>query len=536
MSAIEVPQVSIQRYLELLKRRRWQVIPVSVIGLLVGGLVAFFIPRYYVAQTTIVHESPAGQPDSATGEDPIRLVVDTAYLTIPQAVTEAMQQLGWEEARATGYQLQENERAVRGRLTIHDLNASQQKRAYAQILVTFKDRDGARSADFLNVLVDVWIEKRLRELKKPAEAERARANDAVKRLRQEVERQTAEKQQLEVFYHIDPSLPDTLRYAKMQTESQQSLELRNKRDEVQRTLVSTRTQQEMELELQANTPLRVKEDPEVLLEEARKTPQGLQITVALLYWREAMANFKPGTARHAEAKRGIAEQQEKLLELVGPGEVDADGLVPNREHARLEQSIRAREASLVVIEAELKQLQAQIAAESERIVRMSEGLAKYARALDRLAESKKDLETELDALRSADAVLAGLGKQQAVRQEVRANAPPRPTEPNILLVALLGCVLGLGLAISLILVLDLVQGTFKTIDDVERGLPVPVLGGMSHLETDEEREQLLRRRRRISYTAAAFLFLCVALVTIFYVDPGRLPPVVRDLLAMLLGT
>ena len=53
MTQIEVPQISLQRYVDLLKRRRWQVIPVSLLGLLVGGLVAFFIPRYYVADVTV---------------------------------------------------------------------------------------------------------------------------------------------------------------------------------------------------------------------------------------------------------------------------------------------------------------------------------------------------------------------------------------------------------------------------------------------------------------------------------------------------
>ena len=40
-----LPQLSLQRYVDLVKRRRWQVLPVSLLGLLVGGIVAFFIPR-----------------------------------------------------------------------------------------------------------------------------------------------------------------------------------------------------------------------------------------------------------------------------------------------------------------------------------------------------------------------------------------------------------------------------------------------------------------------------------------------------------
>jgi hypothetical protein len=70
---------------------------------------------------------------------------------------------------------------------------------------------------------------------------------------------------------------------------------------------------------------------------------------------------------------------------------------------------------------------------------------------------------------------------------------------------------------------------------VERAVTVPVLGGMSHLETDADRQVSARRRRRVSVTAGAFVTLCVAIVIIFYVDPTRLPPIVRDLLALLLG-
>ena len=36
MTQLDLPQISLQRYLDLLRRRRWQVIPVSLLGLLIG--------------------------------------------------------------------------------------------------------------------------------------------------------------------------------------------------------------------------------------------------------------------------------------------------------------------------------------------------------------------------------------------------------------------------------------------------------------------------------------------------------------------
>ena len=125
-------------------------------------------------------------------------------------------------------------------------------------------------------------------------------------------------------------------------------------------------------------------------------------------------------------------------------------------------------------------------------------------------------------------------RELPVTQMRRALPPPAPTEPNILLVALIGCGLGLLAAIALILLLDFLQGSFKTMDEVERGLGVPVLGGVSHLETEMERMLTARSRRRVSLVLAAALLMVTAIVIVFYLDPNRLPTVVRDILRVLL--
>jgi hypothetical protein len=64
---------------------------------------------------------------------------------------------------------------------------------------------------------------------------------------------------------------------------------------------------------------------------------------------------------------------------------------------------------------------------------------------------------------------------------------------------------------------------------------VPVLGGLSHLETDEERITVSRGRRRAGVVATSFVALVVVVVVIYYRAPTRLPGPVRDLLDLLLG-
>ena len=94
----------------------------------------------------------------------------------------------------------------------------------------------------------------------------------------------------------------------------------------------------------------------------------------------------------------------------------------------------------------------------------------------------------------------------------------------------------LGLAIGLIILLDFLQATYKTVPEVERGLGLPVLGSMSHMETVEERETVRLRRLRLTIAAAIFIALLVAVVTIFYVRPASLPEWVREVLEALLGS
>ena len=95
MTQVELPQLSLQRYVDLVKRRRWQLVPVSLLGLLVGGLVAFFIPRFFVAETLLEHQQvPTGADDP---ENPFRAVVDTAKSTIPLAAGEVIDELKWPE-------------------------------------------------------------------------------------------------------------------------------------------------------------------------------------------------------------------------------------------------------------------------------------------------------------------------------------------------------------------------------------------------------------------------------------------------------
>jgi len=55
------------------------------------------------------------------------------------------------------------------------------------------------------------------------------------------------------------------------------------------------------------------------------------------------------------------------------------------------------------------------------------------------------------------------------------------------------------------------------------------------LETVEERQQAARGRRRVAVASGLAVAMITVVVSIFYIDATLLPPVVSDILAMLLG-
>jgi hypothetical protein len=535
MTQVELPQLSLQRYVDLVKRRRWQLVPVSLLGLLIGGLVAFLIPRFFVAETLLEHQQVPSGPENT--EHPFRAVVDTAKSTIPLAAGEAISELKWPETLALDeFERGQFERAVESRITVSETNAGDKTRSYALIRVEYRDRDGDRAANFLNKLVEVWGRRRIDELRAPAEAQRLRATTNADRARRTLAGFTREKQDLERQYGIDPiaEVSDQRTSWIKQEEARRLQERELDKQERERTRLKAKIAKDRET--LANLPARVPPDATNLMAEALKVKAAKPLVMLWLKANMEFTNtFEVGTAPYYRAKRKAEMLMAQIQALVPQAAVDADGLVPNPKYAELLEQIAKDELKLKELEAEIELKTEQLKAEAARFQARIEGYGIYTQKLDQIKEAKQAKDAALAELNSATDLLAKLSRELPVKTKREAVVPPAPTEPNILVVAMVGCILGLGAAIGLILAFDFLQGSFKTLDDVERGLPVPVLGGVAHLETVDERLHAVRSRRRVAVVSGTAVALVTVIVSIFYFDPTMLPTWVSDLLRTILG-
>lgn len=528
MTQLDLPQVSMQRYFDLLKRRRWQVVPVSLLGLLVGGVVAFLIPRYFVAQMDLTYQNAMGEVPVAS-RDPGGYLVENAKLTIPDAVGDTLALLGWTDYSALPpRERHDYERGLRERLDITDVSGGSRERPVVKLHLTYKDRDGQRAKTFLETLVATWVARELDGMRDKA---RARVQDATTRLhRAQQAFENANKDLKECQLRND--LPDgsaTAEQEAVRTAQQRRVELEARiRDGTskQRLLQTAVDALEREIEL---TPAKTEGTdalaPELLPDPANKLALEVQTR------RKAFELLRQAHPDWATRKREL-EAAEALLQQVLERMGIAAGQNPRQ--AKLRADSKLKQDELRETELDLQQARTDLQQLELRQRQLTEAFAEMRERQDHLQASQRLRDGALTEVTEASKAQGQLNYKDVITYQ-QAWVPPAPTDPNILLVALIGCVIGLGVAIGLILAIDLLQGTYKTIDDVERGLSVPVLGGMSHIETEEHRHQVAGSRKRASLFAGSFVVLMVVVVTWYYREPTSLPPFVRDLLAMVLG-
>jgi capsular polysaccharide biosynthesis protein len=541
MTQLDLPQISFARYLDLLKRRRWQVIPVSVLGLLIGALVAFLIPRYYVVNTKLRFNNQAAvvTADGEELEDVLLRAFDEARFTIPAAVDDLLRKLQWPEAlNQDPDRRQAFVSGVRDRVEVKDHSppAPGGRGRKSLILgIGYRDTDGFRAFELVTKLTDAWLEREKQQLLGRLTDESRKLNDLRGRAQANFDRQLQEKRLHEAEWKINPEdWADNRPGGDLSARTQRINDLRRKLTELKPLVVQYTRDVERLRDRLETTPKTLTKKSALELDPELRARLGYA-QAQLLVLEQKFTRITPAHPEYARWARQRADARQ-LYELVKTlAEQHQTETVRNPEHERISDELERANRLLATAEEE----QRTYTAERKRLELESESLpavyAEYAAKLNAVRAAADQVQKLDEQMLALEAQLRVLGDERPYEILEPAWLPPRPTDPNITLVALTGSLLGLGAAIVLILLFDMLRTTFKTIDDVERGLPVPVLGGISYMETLEQRAATGARRARISLVAFAFLVLVIAIVVVYYVAPARLPQPVLDVLDPLLG-
>lgn len=169
-----------------------------------------------------------------------------------------------------------------------------------------------------------------------------------------------------------------------------------------------------------------------------------------------------------------------------------------REESERQAFMRQR---LVELEASIQQTEKSIAAEQARL-----DAANSARAIQQYQANIAALEQRLASYESTYAALwaSVQGGSNYITVVEPAALPSRPISPNALKTVLIAAAVGLGLAVGGVVLIESLDDTIKSMDEVARITQLPVLGAITHIAGKSDAEKLIVSRQPFSPEAEAY--------------------------------
>jgi polysaccharide chain length determinant protein (PEP-CTERM system associated) len=174
---------------------------------------------------------------------------------------------------------------------------------------------------------------------------------------------------------------------------------------------------------------------------------------------------------------------------------------------QIDLNVAARLGQVKALELRASQLQARLDAVPAREAE----LISLTRDYDTIKGSYKELlGKKEDSALAASLEAREMGEQFKLVDPART--PDRPTSPNRPLLTMISVVLGLGMGVGLVALLEYRDRSFKTDEELTRLLDLPVLAVVPFMQSDEEKHRAWRRRAVVSLGLGATVVACLAVV------------------------
>jgi non-specific protein-tyrosine kinase len=169
-----------------------------------------------------------------------------------------------------------------------------------------------------------------------------------------------------------------------------------------------------------------------------------------------------------------------------------------REESERQTFVRQRLAGL---EANIRQTEENIAEEQAKL-----DASNSARAMQQYQANISALEQRLSTYEStyASLLMSVQGGTNYISIIELATMPYRPISPNVTQTVLLAAAIGLGLAVGGVVLIEFLDDTLKSPDEVARITQLPVLGAIARIEGENYAEKLIVHHQPLSVTAEAY--------------------------------
>lgn len=213
------------------------------------------------------------------------------------------------------------------------------------------------------------------------------------------------------------------------------------------------------------------------LRELERDGQGMRVVAELA----DSESLKTAIGREAELEQELARLRTRYMDSHPDVQSAQEELTTVQAHidagiARLQEAVENRVA---VLRRNEQNLEKELAGLKAEIVELNELGVQYNQLKDKSDNVEKLYDTVLE--RSAELDINALYESNVVQVLEHAEAPGSPVSPVLPLNLAIGLVLGLGLGVGTMVLLDTLDNTVKTTEDVGRITERPILATLPHL-------------------------------------------------------
>ncbi len=506
----------LQDFLDILRRRAWQIVLPVMLGLAVGYMVSQLVPRRYSTSTQLELRE-TNMPVAGEGVVAQTLMKDVEsaqyHIKASERVRRVIEKLEWQDFTSLTPQLQvEYLKDVIKRIRVKTVVA--RKGGSSFITINYSDTDADRAEQFLNRLRDAYTSEVVERFRNDARAVRDTLQNQLA-LAQEAYR---DKEKLATELRRKHGLSNTQqapgggRQLNEDPVFTQLSEARRELQAIQVTLGSERAALTVLREQYADAPREVPQ--ETVSGGMDFDTQLATIETDIQALRDQQEGLKPAHSIYQRAEAEIIKLEERrktlITRAVRPSNNDVR-LVLNPRREQLNSQIQGKELLITQLEAQQQQLlrtAAELSDQHQELSLIYREIQQLDNEVARTKEHYNNVATRYDGQRSFVELINQPHANPFIVSE-EAAAPTEHTSPNELLVWSIGLFLGLAIGLLIAILGEFGHNGYRSVGDIGRSLAVPVLGVVNGIVTREEARRMAARKLMVT---ASTLVLVVAIV------------------------
>jgi polysaccharide chain length determinant protein (PEP-CTERM system associated) len=502
--------LDLTKYKEIALRRLYWIIIPFMLTLLAGQYYILKTPRIYEASTLILVQAqkvPENYVQSIVSSE-----IDDRLRTITEQVTSRtnLEQIIQEYQLYTSPSekdilLEEKVALLRKNLVINVASQSQSRTGSGAnaFTIAFQGSDPQKVAQVTNALASNFISENLKIRESQALGTSDFLKDELESIRKQLMAKEEELKSYKEKYMggLPEQLDTNLRI------------LERLQGELEQLNSSLGSAEDRRIILQQNIEAAIQTGQQALTGEAR----GVQGLEAL---RNELASLQTKyTDKHPDIidlKRRIAalEAAQQETEASATGNSTGETQAP-RQIVVGNQALRVQledvKVEIARLKADIEQTKSQInwyAAKVEETPKREQEQLSLTRDYNNLRDLYNSM---LNRKLEAEVAVSMEKKQKGEQFKVidPATAPHRPVKPDIPRLFLMTIALGLGLGLGMAYLMELMDTSYRTPDDLEKDLGLPVIVSMPIIYTEQEARNKKRNRVLVAASVIGCFFLCV---------------------------